>query len=96
MRIRIILIGRTERGHVAEGVKHYLERLRRMVQVEEVGLPEAGRGDPAWQCRTEADRILGALRSNERVVVLDERGTMFASPAFAAAKSSTSGSKKGD
>lgn len=83
MRARLILVGRTERGHVMDGLQHYLGRLRRMWKVEEVVLPEAGRGEVAWQQRTESDRILAALRPGEKVVVLDERGRQFSSPAFA-------------
>jgi len=83
MRIRLILVGRTERGHVMDGVRHYLDRVRRMEAVEEVVLPDAGRGDVVWQQRIESERILAALRPGEKVVVLDERGRQLTSPAFA-------------
>jgi len=83
MRIRLILVGRSERGHVADGLKHYLDRIRRMEGLEEVLIPDAGKGEPAWQQRTESERILAALRPGERVVVLDERGGMLTSPQFA-------------
>ncbi|MFT3886301.1 MAG: 23S rRNA (pseudouridine(1915)-N(3))-methyltransferase RlmH [Flavobacteriales bacterium] len=83
MRIRLVMVGRTERGHVSEGLEHYLERIRRMATFEAVVLPEAGKGDPDHQRRTEEPRILAALRPGERVVLLDERGTALTSPAFA-------------
>ncbi len=83
MKFRMILVGRTERGHVADGQKHYADRIRRMEGWEEVVLPEAGRGEPAWQQRTESERILAALKPGEKVVVLDERGKLLTSPAFA-------------
>ncbi|MBS1583367.1 MAG: 23S rRNA (pseudouridine(1915)-N(3))-methyltransferase RlmH [Bacteroidetes bacterium] len=83
MRMRMVMVGRTERGHVAEGVAHYLDRLRRTMPVEEVVLPEAGRGDAGHQARVEEERILGALRPGERVVLLDERGKAFTSRGFA-------------
>lgn len=79
----MIWVGRTERGHVADGVAHYLGRVRRMAKLEETVLPEAGRGDPAWQQQTESTRVLAALRPQERVVVLDERGKLLSSPQFA-------------
>jgi 23S rRNA (pseudouridine1915-N3)-methyltransferase len=84
MRIRLILVGRTERGHVADGVAHYLDRLGRTMTVEQVVLPEAGKGDAAFQQRHESERILAALKPGERLVVLDERGTPMTSPRFAA------------
>jgi 23S rRNA (pseudouridine1915-N3)-methyltransferase len=82
--LRFLWVGRTERGHVSEGVAHYLERVRRLARVEETVIPEAGRGGADWQQATESARILAALRPGERVVVLDERGRQLASPAFAA------------
>ena len=84
MKVRWILVGRTERGHVGDGVAHYMERVRRTWPLEEVVLPEAGRGDPAHQQRVEGERILAALKPGERVVVLDERGVLVSSQAFAA------------
>lgn len=82
--LRFLWVGRTERGHVAEGVAHYLDRVRRLARVEEAVVAEAGRGEAAWQRTTESARMLAALRPGERVVVLDERGKAFSSPEFAA------------
>jgi len=83
MEVRLLLVGRSERGLVTDGVKHYLDRLARNLPVEQVVLPEAGRGDPAYQQRTESERILTALKPGEKVVVLDERGAQLTSPQFA-------------
>lgn len=83
MRYRLVMVGRTERGHVEDGLVYYLSRVRRMEQVEVAILPDAGRGDPAWQQRTESERILAALKPGEKVVALDERGKQLSSPAFA-------------
>jgi 23S rRNA (pseudouridine1915-N3)-methyltransferase len=84
MRIRLVLVGRTERGHVADGLAHYLERVKHSAPVEVVVLPEAGTGGAAQQARMEEPRILGALQAGERVVLLDERGRSLTSPQFAA------------
>ncbi|MFN6116058.1 MAG: 23S rRNA (pseudouridine(1915)-N(3))-methyltransferase RlmH [Flavobacteriales bacterium] len=84
MKVRLVWVGRTERGYVPEGLEHYLGRVRRVWSVEEVVLPEAGRGDPAHQQRVEGERILAALRPGERVVALDERGKLLDSRQFAA------------
>jgi 23S rRNA (pseudouridine1915-N3)-methyltransferase len=83
MRIRVIWVARTDRGFVQDGVVHYLGRVRRTWDVEEVVVPEVGKGDAAHQQRVEGERLLGALRAGERVVVLDERGKTFTSEAFA-------------
>jgi 23S rRNA (pseudouridine1915-N3)-methyltransferase len=83
MKLRLILVGRSEKGYVADGVEHYLTRIGRKEQIEVIVLPEAGKGDPSYQQKVEANRILAALKAGEKLVVLDERGTQFTSPAFA-------------
>lgn len=83
MKVRLILVGRTERGFVADGTQHYLTRLDRSMPVEVTILPDEGRGGSAFQQRTESERILAAIRPGEKVVVLDERGAALTSRAFA-------------
>ena len=83
MKIRLILVGRSERGFVADGITHYTQRLARTFPVEQVVLPEAGKGEVAYQQRSESERILAAFKPGEKVVVLDERGKTLTSPQFA-------------
>ncbi len=83
MRMRLIMVAKSERGFVADGLRHYAERIRHMEPLEEVVLADAGKGDPAWQQRMESERIMGVLKPGERTVVLDERGKLLTSPAFA-------------
>jgi 23S rRNA (pseudouridine1915-N3)-methyltransferase len=84
MKIRLIMVGRTDKGHVSEGVAQYLDRVRRVWPLEEVVLPEAGRGEAAHQQRVEGERILASRKPGERMVVLDENGGLLDSRAFAA------------
>jgi len=49
MKVRLIWVGRTVRGHVGDGLREYLDRLARTMVVEEVVVPEAGTGAPAYQ-----------------------------------------------
>lgn len=83
MKVRLVLVGRSERGMVSDGVDHYLGRLSRSFAVEQVVLSEAGKGEPAYQQRVESERILAALKPGERIVVLDQRGKALTSPQFA-------------
>ncbi|MEZ4757006.1 MAG: 23S rRNA (pseudouridine(1915)-N(3))-methyltransferase RlmH [Flavobacteriales bacterium] len=83
MRIRVIWIARTDRGFVQDGVAHYLTRVRRTWDVQEVVVAEEGRGDAAHQQRVEGERLLAVLQPGERVVVLDERGKGLGSVEFA-------------
>ncbi len=62
---------------------HYTHRLARTFPVEQVVLQESGKGDMAYQQRTESERILAAFRPGEKVVVLDEKGKTLTSSQFA-------------
>lgn len=84
MKIRVIWVARTDRGFVQDGVAHYLDRVRRTWEVQEVVVAGEGKGDAAHQQRTEGERLLAALQPGERVVVLDERGKGLDSVEFAA------------
>ncbi|MBK9149137.1 MAG: 23S rRNA (pseudouridine(1915)-N(3))-methyltransferase RlmH [Flavobacteriales bacterium] len=83
MRIRLLFVGRTERGFVGDGVAEYLARIARMAEVEPVIIAEERGADPERQRREEGRRILAALKPGERLVLLDERGELLSSPAFA-------------
>jgi len=83
MHLRSILVGRTERGHVAEGLAHYTARIARTAAYTTLVLPEAGKGDAAFKIKWEGERILTALQPGEVFVALDERGMPLTSPAFA-------------
>lgn len=79
-----MVVGRTERGFVEEGLREYLGRCERMAAVEVAVLPEEAAGTPGHRQRAEGERILAALKPGERLIALDERGELLASPAFAA------------
>ena len=61
MKVRLIWVGRTVRGPVSDCLREYLDRLARTMVVEEVVVPEAGTGAPAYQQRVEGERLLAAL-----------------------------------
>lgn len=83
MRIRLLFVGKTERGPVADLLSDYVIRVQRRAEVDVVIIPEASRADPARQQQLESRRCLEALLPGERVVVLDERGKTLVSTAFA-------------
>ncbi len=83
MKIRLLLVGRTDRGTVQDALAAYVKRLERMTTFEQVVVAEAGTGAPSYQQRVESERLLAALKPGERVVVLDERGAQLTSAAFA-------------
>jgi 23S rRNA (pseudouridine1915-N3)-methyltransferase len=83
MRTRLVLVGKTERGFVAEGMAHYLERVRHWTGVEETVVPKSDRATAQEQRMEEERNLLKAIPSGARVVVLDEIGKMIDSRSFA-------------
>ena len=72
-RIRILAVGKVRKGWVLEGISTYLKRLPGLQVVE---LRDAGKAK-------EAEAVLAALQPGEQLVVMDEEGQTFDSPAFA-------------
>jgi 23S rRNA (pseudouridine1915-N3)-methyltransferase len=80
--IQIIAVGKKHEEWVANGIARYEKRLQRPFNVEWVLLPHSAReGLVARQ--EESERILSRVRDSEFVVLLDERGKLLDSPAFA-------------
>lgn len=86
MSIRVIAVGKKHLPWVQDAVQTYQKRLRAPFTVEWQLLPHASlKGHEARQ--EESRRIMGHLKPDDFVVLLDERGTMLSSPQVAAALS---------
>ena len=77
MRVRLIAVGSRMPKWVREAYEDYITRLGSGLKVSlveiEPGQRSAGR-PPQKAMEAEAQKLLGALRKDEYVVVLDERG----------------------
>ncbi|MGH8140505.1 MAG: 23S rRNA (pseudouridine(1915)-N(3))-methyltransferase RlmH [Steroidobacteraceae bacterium] len=77
-RVRLVAVGSRMPKWVREAYEEYVARLSPGLRISltqiEPGLRTAGRS-PRKAIETEAQRLLAALRKDEYVVVLDERGT---------------------
>lgn len=81
--IAIIAIGKKHEPWVALGIDRYAARLKAPFNVQWQLLPHSAlQGDQARQ--QESERILGRLKSEDFVILLDERGKLLNSPAVAA------------
>lgn len=83
MRIRLVLVGKTERGFVSEGVAHYLERVRHWTGMEETVVSKSDRATAQEQRKEEEQNLLKAIPKGARLVVLDETGKTIDSHSFA-------------
>lgn len=83
MRMLLLFVGKTEAGHVAKGLEHYLERIGHYTSVEVKVVTDSRLKETAQRVEDESRRILASIPKGDRVVVLDQRGRAFTSPDFA-------------
>ncbi len=85
MTIKLIYIGKTFQSFIAEGCEEFEKRLKKYAKVEVHILPDvkqAGSLEPAQLKKQEAQLVLKYIKSEDLVVILDERGTQFTSVDF--------------
>jgi 23S rRNA (pseudouridine1915-N3)-methyltransferase len=86
MRIRLVLVGRTDAGPVSVLFDEFIGRLKHMVPVQ-VDVLELPRGRVPTEAQAqqvaEGKLLLDALKGSERVILLDEGGRQFPSIEFA-------------
>jgi 23S rRNA (pseudouridine1915-N3)-methyltransferase len=83
MRLRFIWVGKTKNEHLRALVDDYLGRLRRFVRCEVTELRESADRAASEGIADESRRIIGALRSDAYVVLLDVEGREWSSPGLA-------------
>ena len=76
LQLRILMVGKTERGFVQDGVNHYLERLRPFAGVETIEVRAAAHSgrDAAQAVEKESAALLARLQPADPLILLDERG----------------------
>lgn len=82
MPIRILAVGKKHESWVVEGIERYEKRLKPPFACEWLLLPHSAReGDAARE--EESGRLLGRIKPDDFVVLLDERGKLYDSPGLA-------------
>jgi 23S rRNA (pseudouridine1915-N3)-methyltransferase len=83
--LRIIAVGALRAPHWKTAAAHYLERLKHWRRIHEHVVKDADAGLPeAERVRLEGQRLLQAVRVDDYLICLDERGKSMPSRAFAA------------
>ena len=83
MKLRVVWIGKTRSKELSSLIDDFLERLRRFVPTEITEIRDPRAGSDKRQLSAEAERLLAALDSNDRVVILDATGQSWSSPQLA-------------
>ena len=85
MKIRLLTIGKTTDVWVREGLEIYEKRMKHYCpfEVAELTVPGLQGKDQQQQKQLEGKYLLGKIQPGERMVLLDENGTMMPSEKFA-------------
>lgn len=82
MTVRVLAVGKKHENWVLEGINRYEKRLRKPWDIQWQLLPHSALA--ADRARVEeSERILGRLKPDDFVILLDERGKTFSSPQLA-------------
>lgn len=76
MRVRLLCIGRTRTKHLDDALADYAKRLSPMVRLDIDVIPASG-------VQTESAMIMKRIKSDDHVILLDERGELLSSPELA-------------
>jgi len=83
VKLRLLWVGRTQESWVKAGIEEYSGRVKRYAPLELAEVKEEKGGLPEQMRQREAERIGKLLPKNGRLILLDEAGEQFTSPAFA-------------
>ncbi|MDO4773873.1 MAG: 23S rRNA (pseudouridine(1915)-N(3))-methyltransferase RlmH [Candidatus Saccharibacteria bacterium] len=79
MKITILTVGKRNEAWVEPGINRFLERLRPPFAAEMILIPHSSAGELTAR-QEESERLLSRLKSDDFVILLDERGKNFSSP----------------
>ena len=85
MQLRLIAVDKIRSGYVAQACADFRKRLEPYCSYAEIEVRAAHGSDPVAAMREEAERIVKLLRPDDRVWLLDRRGTELTSPDLARA-----------
>ena len=86
MKILVMAMGKPRQPFIVEGWQHYPLRLRPLLPVEWVFLAEPGKGKNLTEEQRvilEGSEFLSKIEKDDRVFLLDERGSLWSSREFA-------------
>lgn len=83
MKLRLVWVGKTQEAWVKAGIEEYAGRVKRYTPFEISEVKDEKGGLPEQMRQRESERIEKLLSKNGRLILLDELGEQFTSPAFA-------------
>ncbi len=86
MKIKLVVVGKTDDKYILEGIKKYTGRLKHYISFEYTELPDIKNSrnmSREQQKKLEGEALLKTVRAGDQIIVLDEKGKMFTSREFA-------------
>ena len=86
MKIKLIVVGKTNAKYLLEGEKEYERRLKHYTKFEEIiitDVKQAGKLSESELKKKEGHLILGKLENSDHVILLDDKGKSYSSVEFA-------------
>jgi len=86
MKITLIVIGKTDKKYITEGVSEYEKRLLHYCKFELKVIPDiknAKSMSESVQMQKEGELIIASIRPTSELILLDEKGSEFSSVEFA-------------
>ena len=86
MKILFLVVGKTDDKYLLEGIEKYRLRLKHYIGFDYVEIPDIKNRkslSESQQKKQESDLILAKLKVGDHMVLLDEKGQVFRSLAFA-------------
>ncbi|MCO6501131.1 MAG: 23S rRNA (pseudouridine(1915)-N(3))-methyltransferase RlmH [Vicingus serpentipes] len=85
MKVKLIIVGKTDESYLNEGIAKYVGRLKHYIDFEIVTIPDVKmgkKGNPVLQKEKEGELILSNVNKTEFIVLLDEKGREYSSVGF--------------
>ncbi|HKK81100.1 MAG TPA: 23S rRNA (pseudouridine(1915)-N(3))-methyltransferase RlmH [Prolixibacteraceae bacterium] len=86
MKIKLLLIGKTDDDYLRKGIEKYLKRLKHYITVEVHIIPDiknTRKFTEVQQKQKEGEQILAKTTAGDHLILLDENGKEFSSEQFA-------------
>ena len=86
MKIRLIVVGKTNANHLLEGEREYENRLKHYTKFEEIIIADVKQARKLSESdlkKKEGQLILGKLENSDHVILLDDKGKSYSSVEFA-------------
>ena len=93
MKIKLILVGKTNAKYLVEGEKEYEKRLKHYTKFEEIIIPDVkhlGKLSESELKKKEGQLILAKLENSDHVILLDDKGKSYSSVEFLQQKMNSS------